>query len=58
MVTHDLAAAARRAERVVVLDAGRVVEAGPVDRVLVAPEHPVTRELLAYADGPVLAVPE
>ncbi|MGW3955755.1 ABC transporter ATP-binding protein [Streptomyces sp. NPDC004752] len=58
MVTHDLAAAARRAERVVVLDAGRVVEAGPVDRVLVAPEHPVTRELLAHADGPVLAVPE
>ncbi|MGW4027594.1 ABC transporter ATP-binding protein, partial [Streptomyces sp. NPDC005009] len=58
MVTHDLAAAARRAERVVVLDAGRVVEAGPVDRVLVAPEHPVTRELLAHAGGPVLAVPE
>ncbi|MFI9604891.1 ABC transporter ATP-binding protein [Streptomyces sp. NPDC052043] len=55
MVTHDLSAAARRAERIVVLDAGRVVEAGPVDRVLVAPEHPVTRELLAHADGPVPA---
>ncbi|AJE43698.1 ABC transporter ATP-binding protein [Streptomyces nodosus] len=58
MVTHDLAAAARRAERVVVLDAGRVVEAGPVDRVLVTPEHPVTRGLLASSGGPVLAVPE
>lgn len=46
MVTHDLAAAARRAEQVVVLDAGRVVEAGRVDRVLVDPRHPVTRELL------------
>ncbi|MEU6606474.1 ATP-binding cassette domain-containing protein [Streptomyces shenzhenensis] len=58
MVTHDLAAAARHAERVVVLSEGRVAEAGPVDQVLVAPEHPVTRELLACADGPVFAVPE
>ncbi|MGA5560613.1 hypothetical protein ACPCUV_05430 [Streptomyces platensis] len=58
MATHDLTAAARRAERVVVGNAGRVVEAGPAERVLVIPEHPVTRELLAYADGPVLAVPE
>ncbi|MFH9817797.1 ABC transporter ATP-binding protein [Streptomyces sp. NPDC017230] len=58
MVTHDLTAAARGAERVVVLDAGRVVEAGPVDRVLTAPEHPVTRELLAYAGDGVLAAPD
>ncbi|MEU0471638.1 ABC transporter ATP-binding protein [Streptomyces olivaceus] len=58
MVTHDLTAAARHAERVVVLDEGRVVEAGPADRVLVNPEHPVTRELLAFAvrSGPL--VPE
>ncbi|AOW90145.1 ABC transporter ATP-binding protein [Streptomyces olivaceus] len=58
MVTHDLAAAARHAERVVVLDAGRVAEAGPVDRVLVNPEHPVTRELLAFAVRPGASVPE
>ncbi|MBZ6204385.1 ATP-binding cassette domain-containing protein [Streptomyces olivaceus] len=58
MVTHDLAAAARHAERVVVLDAGRVAEAGPVDRVLVNPEHPVTRELLAFAVRPGPSVPE
>ncbi|MFF4472241.1 ABC transporter ATP-binding protein [Streptomyces sp. NPDC001599] len=58
MVTHDLTAAAHHAERVVVLDAGRVAEAGPVDRVLTAPEHPVTRALLTYADGAVLAVPD
>jgi peptide/nickel transport system ATP-binding protein len=58
MVTHDLTAVARRAERVVVLDAGRVVEDGPVERVLVAPEHPRTRELLAHAGDPVLAAPE
>ncbi|MGI5440683.1 ABC transporter ATP-binding protein [Streptomyces shenzhenensis] len=58
MVTHDLAAAARHAQRVVVLAEGRVAEAGPVDQVLVAPEHPVTRELLACANGPVRAAPE
>ncbi|WP_121717598.1 ATP-binding cassette domain-containing protein [Streptomyces sp. E5N91] len=58
MVTHDLTAAAHHAERAVVLDAGRVAEAGPVDRVLTAPEHPVTRALLTHADGVVLAVPD
>ncbi|CAL9671674.1 ABC transporter ATP-binding protein [Streptomyces sp. enrichment culture] len=53
MVTHDLAAAAGHAQRVVVLDSGRVVETGAADRVLRAPEHPVTRELLAHTAGPV-----
>ncbi|MFD8339114.1 ABC transporter ATP-binding protein [Streptomyces solisilvae] len=50
LVTHDVAAAARCAEQVVVLDGGQVVESGPADRVLVRPEHAVTRELLACAD--------
>ncbi|NEB14030.1 ABC transporter ATP-binding protein [Streptomyces coelicoflavus] len=58
MVTHDLTAVAARAEQVVVLDAGRVVEAGPADRVLADPGHPVTRGLLTREDGPALAVPE
>ncbi|MFF0967059.1 ABC transporter ATP-binding protein [Streptomyces sp. NPDC003703] len=58
MVTHDLAAAASRADRVVVLDEGRVVEAGRADRVLVHPEHPVTRKLLAPEGGPVPTVPK
>ncbi|MFF1487496.1 ABC transporter ATP-binding protein [Streptomyces sp. NPDC058319] len=58
MVTHDLAAAAQRADQVVVLDEGRVVEAGPADRVLVDPEHAVTRKLLAPEGGPVPTVPK
>ncbi|MEU9384675.1 ATP-binding cassette domain-containing protein [Streptomyces sp. NPDC048279] len=58
MVTHDLTAVAARAEQVVVLDEGRVVEAGRAGRVLVNPEHPATRALLAREDGPALAVPE
>nr|WP_203607524.1 ATP-binding cassette domain-containing protein [Streptomyces sp. SID11385] len=58
MVTHDLAAAASRADQVVVLDEGRVVEAGRADRVLVNPRHAVTRGLLAHGGGPVLTVPK
>ncbi|MZG15789.1 ABC transporter ATP-binding protein, partial [Streptomyces sp. SID5914] len=57
MVTHDLTAASAHAQRVVVLDAGRVVEAGAADRVLRTPEHPVTRALLAHAASTALAVP-
>ncbi|MFC0598193.1 ABC transporter ATP-binding protein [Streptomyces palmae] len=45
-VTHDLAVVRHIAEQVMVLKAGRVVETGPVDRVLDTPEHPYTRLLL------------
>ena len=46
-VTHDLAAAAAVAERIAVLEAGRIVEQGPTGDVLRAPRHPHTRALLA-----------
>jgi peptide/nickel transport system ATP-binding protein len=46
VVSHDLAAVRRVADDVAVLEAGRVVERGPVGRVLAAPAHPVTRSLL------------
>lgn len=46
LITHDLAAARRVADDVVVLDAGRVVERGPIEEVFTRPTHPVTRELL------------
>ena len=45
-VTHDLALVRSVADTVVVLANGRVVEQGPVDRVLAAPEHDYTRQLL------------
>ena len=48
------------ADRVIVLDHGRVVEEGAGGTLLVAPQHPVTRDLLAasgrdllFADGHV-----
>jgi peptide/nickel transport system ATP-binding protein len=46
-VTHDLGVASEIADRVAVMYAGRIVESGPVDRVLRAPSHPYTAGLLA-----------
>ncbi|MBK7824663.1 ATP-binding cassette domain-containing protein [Nannocystis sp.] len=48
-VTHDLALAARLCVRAVVLDVGRVVEAGPLAGLIAAPAHPVTQALVAAA---------
>jgi len=45
-VTHDLAVLSRVADDALVLSHGRVVERGPVARLLQAPEHPVTRGLV------------
>jgi peptide/nickel transport system ATP-binding protein len=46
-VTHDLAAAAAVAERIAVLEAGRIVETGATREVLRDPQHAHTRALLA-----------
>lgn len=49
LVTHDLGVAADRAERLVVLKDGRIVEQGRSDIVLAAPSDRYTRQLLADA---------
>jgi peptide/nickel transport system ATP-binding protein len=46
-VTHDLGVAAEIADTVAVMYAGRIVESGPVARVLADPAHPYTAGLLA-----------
>ncbi|HWG73453.1 MAG TPA: oligopeptide/dipeptide ABC transporter ATP-binding protein [Acidimicrobiales bacterium] len=46
LVSHDLGVVLRVADRVVVVDGGRVVEEGPSAQILRHPAHPVTRQLL------------
>jgi peptide/nickel transport system ATP-binding protein len=46
LITHDLGVVAEVAQRVAVLYAGRVVEAGSVEEIFRAPQHPYTRGLL------------
>ncbi|MBS0376989.1 MAG: ABC transporter ATP-binding protein [Proteobacteria bacterium] len=49
LITHDLGAVAGLADRVLVMQAGRAVESGPVSEVLSRPREPYTRALLAAA---------
>ncbi len=55
LVTHDLGVAADRADRLVVLQNGRIQEQGAVKDVLAAPCSAYTRRLLA--DAPSLGKP-
>ncbi len=45
-ISHDFGVIARMCDDVVVMYRGQMVEAGPVKRILAAPEHPYTRALL------------
>jgi len=47
LITHDLGLVAAHADRAAVAYAGRIVEIGPVARLMGAPAHPYTAALLA-----------
>ena len=54
LVSHDLAAVLRVADRVLVMAGGRVVEEGTGSELLMNPRHPATRALLAAAGRDLL----
>jgi len=47
LITHDLGIVRKMADRVCVMQAGEIVEQGPVAEVFAKPSHPYTRALLA-----------
>ncbi|WP_372573949.1 ATP-binding cassette domain-containing protein [Ruegeria jejuensis] len=49
LITHDLHAAAHLCDRALVIEAGRIVEDAPMQRLVTDPQHAHTRELIASA---------
>jgi microcin C transport system ATP-binding protein len=56
-ITHDLGIVRKLADRVCVMQQGKIVEQGAVERVFTAPEHPYTGALLAAEPKPDPAPP-
>lgn len=48
-ITHDLGLAAERAEKLVVMYRGNIVESGPSREILQRPQHPYTKRLVSAA---------
>jgi peptide/nickel transport system ATP-binding protein len=58
LITHDLALAAERCDRIVVMHAGQVMEIAPTAELFRNPMHPYTRRLGAATPGPVSDISE
>ncbi len=51
-ITHDLATAKHFADNIVILNSGKVMERGPIDKVLSNPENSYTKALIAAISEP------
>lgn len=51
LITHEMEVVRRVCDRVAVLEAGQVVETGPVQDVFLHPQHPTTRSFLKDGDA-------
>jgi peptide/nickel transport system ATP-binding protein len=51
-ITHDIASARYVADRLIVMYAGQIAEAGPIDDLLTSPKHPYTQLLLSAVPDP------
>lgn len=49
-ITHDLSLVEDIADRVAIMQAGEIVETGPVSEIFEHPQHPYTKKLLGYLD--------
>ena len=48
-ITHDISLAADFCQRLLIMDKGSIVEAGAVQTIIKAPQHPATQQLLRAA---------
>ena len=51
-ITHDLATAKHFADNIVILNLGKVIEVGPINKVLLNPEKSYTKTLIAAISEP------
>jgi peptide/nickel transport system ATP-binding protein len=51
LITHDLGVVSQVTEKIAVMYAGKIVEAGPTDRVIHTPRHPYTQGLIKALPG-------
>ena len=51
LITHEMHVVQSLCHRVAVLHAGRLVEIGPVDQVLLQPQHPITQALVGHTQS-------